>query len=244
METPRRLELECAPLDELLGGGIEHGIITNVYGEAGSGKTNFCIQAVVSCIQNGGKAVFIDTEGGFSAERYLQMHDDRSSLDRLIMFEPTTFQEQTQVFDDLPSVVAEEVPDLIVVDSLVSLYRLNLNGDTAQDINTELSTQFSTLSKLAREHNLPVVVTNQVYSQFDSDENVMVGRDIPAYWSKTLLELEKVRDSKRKATVRKHRSRPEGISADFIIAQNSLSAVDKMDGIEDEAAGTDRMKIF
>ncbi len=242
MEKPRRLELDCDALDELLGGGIEHGIITNVYGEAGSGKTNFCIQAAVSCVREGGKAVFIDTEGGFSAERFLQMHDDEDTLEQIIMQEPTTFEEQKEIFSELPRIVAEELPNLIVVDSLVSLYRLNLDGDTAQEINRELSTQFSTLSKLAREHNIPVIVTNQVYSQFDSDENEMVGRDIPAYWSKTLLELEKVRNGKRRATVQKHRSRPEGITTDFFITQESLTSAE---GQEDESVpGADRMKIF
>lgn len=239
MEKPRRLELGCEALDELLGGGVEHGIITNVYGGAGSGKTNFCIQAAVTCVRNGGKVVFIDTEGGFSAERFLQMHPDETALDQLIMYEPTTFEEQQQVFDELPETVAEENPDLVLVDSLVSLYRLNLNGDTAQDINTELSRQFSTLSKLAREHSFPVIVTNQVYSQFDSEENVLVGRDIPAYWSKTLLELEKVRNGKRKANIRKHRSRPEGLVTEFFIAQEGLKSAE---ADVDEAEG--RMKIF
>ncbi len=239
METPRRLEIECTALDELLGGGVEHGIITNVYGEAGSGKTNVCIQAAVSCIRDGEKTVFIDTEGGFSAERFLQMHPDEDALDRLLLYEPTTFDQQKQVFDELPEVVAEENPSLIVVDSLVSLYRLHLNGETAQDINTELSKQFSTLSKLAREHSVPVIVTNQVYSQFDSEENVLVGRDIPAYWSKTLLELEKVRNGKRKATIRKHRSRPEGRVTEFFIAQDSLKSAE-----EDVADADGKMKIF
>lgn len=242
METPQRLELSCDALDELLGGGIEHGIITNVYGEAGSGKTNFCIQAVVSCVREGGTAVFIDTEGGFSAERFLQMHDETEALERIVMHEPTTFDEQIEVFEELPQVVARERADMIVVDSLVSLYRLNLDGETAQEINTELSTQFSTLSKLAREHDIPVIVTNQVYSQFDSDENEMVGRDIPAYWSKTLLELEKVRNGKRRATVQKHRSRPEGITTDFFITQDSLRSAEGKE--DDSVPGADRMKIF
>jgi DNA repair protein RadB len=238
METPRRLELGCDALDELLGGGVEHGIITNVYGEAGSGKTNVCIQAVVSCIRDGGSVVFVDTEGGFSAERFLQMHPEEDALDRVILYEPTTFDEQQQVFEELPETVAEHTPDLIVVDSLVSLYRLHLNAETAQDINTELSKQFSTLSKLAREHGLPVIVTNQVYSQFDSEENELVGRDVPAYWSKTLLELENVRNGKRKAAVKKHRSRPEGLVTEFYIAQDGLQSA------EDDVEENGRMKIF
>lgn len=241
METPQRLELGCGSLDDLLGGGVEHGIVTNVYGAAGSGKTNVCIQAVVSCLRDGGKAVFVDTEGGFSAERYLQMHPDEEALDRLMMYGPTTFEEQKEVFEELPRTVEEHNADLVVVDSLVSLYRLNLNGDTAQDINTELSTQFSTLSKIARTRDIPVIVTNQVYSQFDSDEIVMVGRDIPAYWSKTLLQLEKVRKSRRKAILQKHRSRPEGLETHFIIGQDCLKSDD--DTGDDVESGK-RMKIF
>lgn len=43
----------CLPLDDMLGGGIENGVITQVFGEAGSGKTNLCIQTAVSCIKCG-----------------------------------------------------------------------------------------------------------------------------------------------------------------------------------------------
>lgn len=236
MEKPQRLSMECESIDKLLGGGVEHGIITNVFGGAGSGKTNFCVQAIASCIQDGGRAVFIDTEGGFSAERYLQMHDDEDALEDIILYEPTTFEEQKQIFDEIPQTVAEEAVDIIVVDSLVSLYRLNLNGENAQEINNELSRQFSTLSKMARKHDIPVIVTNQVYSQFDTEENVMVGRDIPAYWSKTLIELEKVKNSKRRAVLQKHRSRPEGLIAEFYITEESLTSENG-----DEA---NKMKIF
>jgi DNA repair protein RadB len=38
------LSLGCEPLDALLGGGIESGIITRIYGEAGTGKTNFAFR--------------------------------------------------------------------------------------------------------------------------------------------------------------------------------------------------------
>ncbi|MDY6776856.1 MAG: DNA repair and recombination protein RadB [Candidatus Nanohaloarchaea archaeon] len=235
MEKPERLPVRCESLDRLLGGGVEHGVITNVYGEAGSGKTNFCIQATVSAVRNGGKAVFIDTEGGFSAERFLQMHDDEEALEDVILYEPTSFEEQREVFENLPETVENSDVSLIVVDSLVSLYRLQLNGDNPQDTNTQLSQQFSTLSRLARTEDIPVVVTNQVYSEFESDDTVLVGRDIPAYWSKTLLELEKAGDNRRRAEIRKHRSRPEGIQAEFYITEEKLTA---------EEPERDGMKVF
>ncbi|MFZ0222396.1 MAG: ATPase domain-containing protein, partial [Candidatus Nitrosopolaris sp.] len=37
-----RLPTGCKSLDNLLGGGIEAGVITQVYGPPGSGKTQLC----------------------------------------------------------------------------------------------------------------------------------------------------------------------------------------------------------
>jgi len=222
METPERLSLECEPLDEVLDGGVEHGIITNIYGRSGTGKTNLCVQAVAACVRNGGKAVYIDTEGGFSAERFLQMHGDREALENVLMMEPTSFEEQTELFDDLFEVVKDEDADLVVVDSLVSLYRIHMQEEDVSETNRELSRQLSVLSKIARRLDVPVLVTNQVYSSFDSDELEIVGRDVPTYWSKCLIKLEKSDSRKRLAVLRKHRSRPEGLEAEFLITNDGL----------------------
>ncbi len=228
MDRPETLPLDCPPLDDLLGGGIEHGVITNVYGAAGSGKTNVCVQAAVAAVEAGDDVVFVDTEGGFSAERFLQMHGDEAALDRIRMYEPTTFEEQEGVFRTLQEAAADTDAGLVVVDSLVSLYRLHLQDDTVQEVNTVLSSQFATLSKIARTRDIPVVVTNQVYSRFDSEGTELVGRDIPAYWSKTLLNLEKTETrNERVATLEKHRSRPAGEQARFRIAQDGLTATEQ-----------------
>ena len=230
MERTRRMSLNCRPLDRLLEGGIEEGVITNVYGKSGTGKTNVCIQAVASCLDDGGRAVYIDTEGGFSAERLLQMHGEESSLEDVIMMEPTTFEEQQDAFDRLESIVDEENIDLVVVDSLVALYRIEL-PDEVSESNRELSRQLSLLSKIARKNDMPVMVTNQVYSSFESDEVTMVGKDVPTYWSKCLIKLEKRARNVRNAVLKKHRSRPEGLEEEFAIQNDGLSSADE-EGIE------------
>jgi len=228
MRKPERLSLQCENLDEILGGGLESGVITNVYGESGSGKTNLCVQAVASCLEEGGTVIFIDTEGGLSPERVLQMHDDEESLSRLLMMDPMTFEEQEELFDQLESIAAEEQPDLIVVDSLVALYRLRMGEeDDVSETNRELSRQLSVLSRIARRDSIPVLVTNQVYSAFDSDEVRMVGRDVPTYWSKCLIKLETIAPNHRRAVLKKHRSRPEGLEAEFTIAAEGLDTSDK-----------------
>jgi DNA repair protein RadB len=222
MDTPERLPLDCEPLDDLLGGGLEAGIITNVYGASGTGKTNICVQAIASCLEDGGTALFVDTEGGFSAERFLQIHDDREALDRLLVVEPTTFEDQKGKFDELEDIVTEEGVDLLVVDSLVALYRIRLQDEDASETNRELSRQLSILSKIAREQDIPVLITNQVYSPFESDEVRMVGRDVPTYWSKCLVKLEEAGTNRRRAVLKKHRSRPEGLEAEFVITGEGL----------------------
>ena len=53
MNKMKRLPVACNPIDEMLGGGIEYRSITEVHGEAGSGKTNFCLQASRECAKKG-----------------------------------------------------------------------------------------------------------------------------------------------------------------------------------------------
>lgn len=223
-----RLPLECESLDQLLAGGLEKGVITNVYGESGVGKSNICIQAAASQLKRGGKVAFVDTEGSFSSERYLQIYDDEDSLERLTLLQPYSFQEQKEKIRQLPDLVEAEDVHLIIVDSLVSLYRLQLNGDDAEGVNQELSSQLSLLSRLAREHEIPVLITAQVYTQFDSGELQMVGRDVPRFWSKAIILLQKIGEGERSAALEKHRSRPEMASAKFWITEQGLKS-DKED---------------
>ena len=53
----------CDSIDKLLGGGFEAGAITEIYGEAGSGKTNLCLQLSKAVVLDGKKVIFIDSEG-------------------------------------------------------------------------------------------------------------------------------------------------------------------------------------
>ncbi len=224
-----RLSTSCESIDELLKGGVEKGIITNVYGESGSGKTNFAIQLAAQVAKEGKKVAYVDTEAGFSPERFLQIADEEA-LDNVMMREPLDFDEQEEVIEQLPEVVEGNNVGLVVVDSAVSLYRLQVNGDNASEINNRLSQQFSDLSNIARRHNIPVIVTNQVYTSFDEEGLEIVGRDVPKYWSKCLIQLSQGDKNVRKLEIAKHRSMPEGRSTRFKITDQGLESVDE-DGL-------------
>ncbi len=216
------LPLGCNSLDKLLGGGLEAGIITNVYGSPGCGKTNFALQASVSCIKQGKKVIFVDTESGLSPERFHQMNGSEDGLKKLLILKPRDFHGQGDVIDGLESLVAKEKAGLVIVDSMVGLYRIAAHGDKRNEANQELTCQFVALSQLAEKCKIPVLVTNQVYAVFDSDEIELVGKDLPKYYCKALVFIEKKGSGKRRATLIKHRHLPEDESAEFEIKNEGL----------------------
>lgn len=213
-------------LDHLLEGGYDNDVITTIFGPAGAGKTNFCILAAVRMAESGKKVLFVDTEGGIAVERIKQISSDYEKvLQRIFFFNPVTFVEQNEAFEKLNGLVNESV-GLIVVDSISMLYRLELGkNEEVYEVNSALGRQMAYLVEIARKKKIPVLITNQVYTDFDHrDEVKMVGGDLLKYGSKCLIELKTFHNC-RGLILRKHRSLPEGREARFRIVQEGLEEV-------------------
>lgn len=211
-----RLSSGTKIIDELLDGGAEQGSITNFYGPPGSGKTNISLLFTLSGLKHG-KTIYVDTENGFSTERFFQIGGTKEDLKQVLYETPTNFKEQIKAIQKLKNLDIK----LIVVDSVVSLYRLEINKDNFTEVNKDLAKQLAILSFIAKEKKIPVIVTNQVYS-VNSDEIELSGRDVVKYWSKCLVEIKKVDDNRRLAILRKHRSLPEGRKAEFEITSSGI----------------------
>ena len=121
------------PLNSLIS-GPENKAITNFYGAPGTGKTNFCLFAALDCIRKGGTVVFIDTEGGLSLERIKQLASDHEAvLSRMKIIEPKSFEEQGRIIRKLDGMEA----DMIIVDSMVALYRLEYSEEMKKHLTEE-----------------------------------------------------------------------------------------------------------
>ena len=185
MENQEKLSTN-SPLDELLGGGIDKRTITQIYGPPGVGKTNVALNISVNVAKEGKKVIYIDTEGGISVERIKQISGDDFEIvaKNIIVFEPTSFKEQE---DDL-NLIEEWLDsndgevELIVLDSAVALFRVEEDKSKSH----LLGKQMQQLSTFAINHDLAVLVTNQIYASFDegSDEMAPVGGTIIQYRSK------------------------------------------------------------
>jgi len=214
-----------SPLDKLLDGGIENDTITNIYGPAGSGKTNIILLTTMNCIKNNKKVVYMDTEGSFSFDRFKQIGGDENLLKKIIFIEPDAWKSQHSQIKNLKNIIDRNI-GLIVIDSMVTLYRLELDQDNFQVVNKQLATQYSVLSRITREYKIPVLVTNQVYSK--GEEIEITSRSIGHYWSKSLIELKKTDKANcRLAIIKKHRSLPEGKNIEFEITGSGLKEIGK-----------------
>ena len=215
-------------IGELLDGGYESDVVTTIYGPAGSGKTNIVLIAAIEMASRGKKVIYVDTEGGFSVSRLNQLTSSSSKvLGNILFLKPTKFSEQKKAFEKLRAVVNKREIGMIVVDTIAMLYRLELGkSEDVYDVNRELGKQIALLTEIARKKNIPVLVTNQVYSNFDERDKIkMVGGDIIRYGSKCLIELQITPDSKRRAILKKHRSMPEEKEVMFEIEGAGLKLV-------------------
>lgn len=219
-----RLPLACGPLDELLHGGVESGAITEFFGEAGSGKTNVCLQLARNAALAGRKTVYIDTEG-VSLERLAQISGDHVDRVRqnVLFFEPYGLREQEAIVERVVRLVAGS-PEvgLVCFDSATLHYRIALG--TGDDVGGRraLAAQLHALAGVARKRDIPVVITNQVTTNLDTDELEPLGGVVVRHLSKAVVRLDKVGPGRRRATILKHRSVAEGLSAEFRITTQGL----------------------
>jgi len=214
-----RLAIKCSSVDKLIGGGLEPNIITEIYGEAGTGKTNICLQADRECAHHGKKVAYIDCEG-VSIERLEQIceeYEKEKILTRILFFSPTSTEDQETMIKNALKIKNVK---LIIIDTLNMFYRLNLEEDKETSLRM-FSRQVARLQKAAREQDLYILATEQVYTDKNGEIRPFTSRDVE-HLVKTIIKLEKTGIGTRNAVIMKHRSQPEGKKASFTITQTGI----------------------
>jgi DNA repair protein RadA len=167
-------------LDELLGGGIETGAVTEIFGEYRTGKTQIvhqlCVNAQLPEEEGGidGNSLYIDTEGTFRPERIIQMADAKEmdytkALRNIIVGRAYNSDHQILLVKEAPKIIEEKNIKLIIVDSLISHFRSEYIGrGTLANRQQLLNNHIHDLLRLTESYDdLAVVVTNQVSAKPD-----------------------------------------------------------------------------
>ncbi|MFW9780171.1 MAG: DNA repair and recombination protein RadA [Candidatus Heimdallarchaeota archaeon] len=232
-------------LDELFGGGIETGAVTELYGEFRTGKTQIAHQVAVTTMlpkENGGlregdeypKVVYIDSEGTFRPERIVSMAarwetdlDTDQVLDNILHGRAHNSDHQMVLVEKMvKEVLPTEPVRLMIVDSLISHFRAEYVGrGTLAKRQQKLNQHIHTILRAAEMANLAVIVTNQVHAkpdQFFGDPTAPVGGHIVAHAAQTRVYLRKSKGERRIARIVDSPLLPEneavfGLTADGIV---------------------------
>lgn len=214
-----RIPLGCPQFDRLLGGGIETGSVTLLYGEAGAGKTNVCLQIARSVASGGRRVAYIDTEG-LSSDRLAQLFaGQEENIRNLLIFQVHSFEEQSDRIDKIEKLAAAGSISLVVIDSLTMFYRLNHDDPKARN---EFIRQTESLLNTARQHEIAIMVTSQVYANLNTGGVEFLGGHALHHNAKTIIRLDKKMEGVREAVIMKHRSLPEGKRARYRITETGI----------------------
>jgi DNA repair protein RadB len=203
-----------------------------VYGIASSGKTSLAIQCAVNCAKDGFKVIFIDGDNAFSIKRLTQIagHNLNNISNLILLFTPSSFRDQGIVIENLDSFVSKRV-SLIIVDTITSLYQLELSSQSAFVLNRELNRQLAYLMQICKKRDVAVVVLSDVHSiLYDSgkiSEIEPVANRVLNFWSSVTLKLERIPQSKfRKAVLEKHiETKLNNDQCLYALTDNGLSKV-------------------
>jgi RecA/RadA recombinase len=147
-------------LDRFLLGGIRTGLITNIFGESGSGKSQFCFSICANLIKKNKdvRAIFIDTSGNFRPERILDMSNNPNSdrvLNNIHYIRPYSIKDQFEAIKK----IYEIKPKLVIIDTITSLMSTESKNITRHLI---LMKFIHELAHTAINNNCAIVTTNMV----------------------------------------------------------------------------------
>ncbi|KHN33439.1 DNA repair protein RAD51 like 2 [Glycine soja] len=172
-------------LDEALCGGIPFGVLTELVGPAGIGKTQFCLKLSLlaslptNCGGLDGRVIYIDVESKFRLieiginsfpEIFLKKGMAQEMAGRILILHPTSLSEFAESLHQIRVSLLQQQVKLLIIDSMAALVLGEHDSEASRQ--QALGWHVSFIKSLAEFSRIPVVLTNQVRSQI-GDESRM-----------------------------------------------------------------------
>lgn len=171
----KRITTGIQELDRVLGGGIVGGSLVLVGGDPGIGKSTLLLQMCRNLCNMKYQILYI------SGEESLQQIKGRA--DRLGTFENELYLLCETNLNTIEELIRKEKPDLVVVDSIQTMYRDEVNSAPGSVSQVREST--NTYMQLAKGLNIPVFLVGHV-----TKEGVVAGPRVLEHMVDTVLYFE------------------------------------------------------
>ena len=169
-------------VDTLLRGGVRPECLYEVYGEFGSGKTQFCLTLTAEAIANGEKIVWIDCEDTFRPRRLAEiliargyatdLEDCKKFLSNILYYYTPNTEQMMGKVNALSPILSENKPRIVILDGAIGQFREEYLGrGTLAERQNQIAHLMTHLKNISYYFNCTVLFTNQV----QSDPSIMFG---------------------------------------------------------------------
>jgi DNA repair protein RadA len=184
IEKAEKFDTSSDSFKKLLGGGLPTCAITDVYGAAATGKTQFAFQnALIASLQYAGTdetepaVIFVDCAGSFRPERIAEMAESRGVttphkvLDRISSIYVRSVADQKHANERILNSDLFPRSKLLIVDDITTNFAVEYPGESEDREDTyiarylELSTYVRNLAYIALARKMAVLLTNSVRSR-------------------------------------------------------------------------------
>lgn len=185
----KNIETYDNSINEFLNGGIRRGLIFEICGLCGVGKTTLCyellIPFIINCIINKSneKVLFIDSESGFNPNRlyniicfhlnkmnYNEIISVSEVMNRILFIRILESDEMNKIGEKIDKLIeSNENIKLIIIDSICYYYRNEIN-DTIHR-SQKLSKMGLYLSSLSCNYKINIITTNHLSNRIIIDNN-------------------------------------------------------------------------
>ena len=147
-----RVPTGIGELDRVLGGGIVHGSVTLISGDPGIGKSTLALQIAHVLSEQDLKVLYASGE---ESARQIRLRAERlGALNQNLSVYPENNLNQVAL------AVEKDKPDLLIVDSIQTMFREDVNSSAGSVAQVKESSAF--LVRMAKTIGLPIIIVGHV----------------------------------------------------------------------------------
>lgn len=148
--TKKRIDTKIGELNRILGGGLVPGSVVLLGGEPGIGKSTIALQ--VALASDHLKVLYVSGE---ESEQQIRLRADRLQVQN-----PQCLVYSETVLENILYAIEEQKPDLLVIDSIQTLYSSNLESSPGTVAQIKECT--ASLLRVAKKRDMPAILIGHI----------------------------------------------------------------------------------